>query len=151
MKIKIETDNSLEETEITIKCREISPDIEKIEQAIMNASKKANIIFYKKNKEYYLNINSILFFETSDKLIYAHTADDYFTISKKLYELEEILPMQFIRVSKSTILNVNHIYSIERNLTSSSAVQFNASHKQVYVSRNYFKELKKRIDERREV
>ena len=149
MKLRTETDASLEESEIIIRCREITPDIEKIQQAIMNIAKNTDIVFYKANKEYYLNINSVLFFESSEKQIYAHTADDFFTAGKKLYELEEILPMQFIRVSKSTILNVNHIYSIEKNITSASPVQFYGTHKQVYVSRNYYKELKKRIEERR--
>jgi len=66
-----------------------------------------------------------------------------------LYELEEMLPNNFVRVSKSTILNVNQIYSINRNLTSSSLVQFYKSYKQVYVSRNYNKILKQRLEERR--
>ena len=40
-----------------------------------------------------------------------------------------LLPINFIRVSKSTILNVDHIFSIEKNLTASSIVQFNKTHK----------------------
>ena len=33
---------------------------------------------------------------------------------------------------KSTILNINHIYSITRNITSSSLVEFKNTHKKVY-------------------
>lgn len=48
-----------------------------------------------------------------------------------------------------TFLNVNQVYSINKNITSSSIVQFYKSYKQVYVSRNYYKVLKQRLEERR--
>ena len=67
----------------------------------------------------------------------------------KLYELEDILPGFFMRVSKSTILNTNHIYSINRNLTASSVVAFSDTHKQVYVSRYYYKPLISKLEEKR--
>lgn len=70
-------------------------------------------------------------------------------IKYRLYELEEILPKYFVRVSKSTILNVNQVYSIDKNITSSSIIKFSKSYKQVYVSRNYYKILKQRLEERR--
>lgn len=90
-----------------------------------------------------------MFFETSGTSIHAHTSDNFYQVKNKLYELEKILPSNFIRVSKSTIINVKHIYSIEKNITSSSIVQFSNTHKQVYVSRNYYKLLKQRIDQSR--
>lgn len=149
MKVKIEIDSNISEDEIIIKCKEFNNEMKKIEQSIMQVSKKANIIFYKDNKEYYLHLNEILFFETSGNGIDAHTLNQVYKIKNKLYELEEILPHNFVRISKSTILNVNHIYSIDKNLASSSIVQFNKTHKQVYVSRNYYKILKQRLEERR--
>ena len=66
-----------------------------------------------------------------------------------LYELEELLPGQFMRVSKSAILNTSHVYSITKNLSSSSVVQFRNTHKQVYVSRMYYKPLKCKLEEKR--
>lgn len=67
----------------------------------------------------------------------------------KLFELEEILPRKFVRVSKSAIVNVKHIYSVERNITSASLISFAGTHKQLYASRNYYKLLKLRLGERR--
>jgi len=64
-------------------------------------------------------------------------------------EVESFLQRNFIRVSKSTILNINQIYSINHNITSSSTIEFEKSHKQVYVSRFYKKELKNRLKERK--
>ena len=149
MKIRIEIDDSISETEVVIRCRELDGNTAKIQQAVSDLSQTANITFYKNHVEYYLPLEKVLFFETGESVINAHTANDIFTIKNKLYELENILPNSFVRVSKSTILNIKHIYSIERNLTSASIVQFSGTHKQVYVSRSYYKSLKQRLDERR--
>ena len=74
---------------------------------------------------------------------------DAYKAKYKLYELEETLPRFFMRVSKSTILNTNHIFSIDRNLTASSVVAFTGTHKQVYVSRYYYKPLISKLEEKR--
>lgn len=67
----------------------------------------------------------------------------------QLYELEELLPGSFMRISKSAIVNTSHIYSISRNLTASSVVAFADTHKQVYVSRYYYKPLINKLEEKR--
>jgi DNA-binding LytR/AlgR family response regulator len=150
MRIRLEVDEKLSENEILIRCNSLDDNIRKIEAIIKDINfNKESFIFYKEEKEYYFPLERILFFETSDKLIDAHTVDNVYQIKYKLYELEKILPFNFIRVSKSTILNINHIYSINHSITSSSTVEFDGSYKQVYVSRFYYKELKNRLKERK--
>ena len=87
--------------------------------------------------------------ETDGNAIQVHTRDDIYQTRYKLYELEELLPGQFMRVSKSAIMNTSHVYSITKNLSSSSVVQFRDTHKQVYVSRMYYKPLKCKLEEKR--
>lgn len=149
MKIRIEVDGEIAEDEVVIRCRELNGTVQKIQQSIMQAAQNTNLIFYKDGVEYYLPLDTILFFETRENAIDAHTADNVFQIKQKLYELEELLPNYFTRIAKSTIINTDHIYSIDRTLTSSGLIRFNNTHKQVYVSRNYYKHLKTRLDERR--
>jgi len=150
MKIKIDIDNSLNEEEIIIKCPHITGNIRQIENFISSLnSNDYKFIFYKKDTEYYLSLDDILFFETADNGICAHTIDDVFETKYKLYELENILPDHFLRISKSTIINIHYVYAIEKNITSSSVVKFSKSYKQVYVSRMYFRKLKERMEEKR--
>ncbi|MCI9069801.1 LytTR family DNA-binding domain-containing protein [Clostridium sp.] len=150
MKLRIELDNQIKENEIIIKCSELSEEITKIQNIIFELiSEKKEMIFYKGNTEYYICVDDILFFETEESLIYAHTLNEVYQVKYKLYELEEILPQNFIRISKSTILNINHIYSITRNITSASLVEFKNTHKKVYVSRGYYKVLKLKLLEKR--
>ena len=56
-----------------------------------------------------------------------------------------------MRVSKSAILNLNAVYSVEKNITASSLVRFQGTKKVVYVSRIYYKAMKQRLDERRKL
>ncbi len=149
MKIRIEIVDDLPEEEVVIRCKEVNNTIQGIQKAIIQRSSTTpKLIFYKKNEEYYFQLEKIYFFETSGENVYAHTADDVYRIKLRLYELDELLPKYFLRVSKSTILNIQQVLSINRNLTASSLVQFHKSHKQVYVSRMFYKTLREKLNER---
>lgn len=150
MKIKIEIEESLEEDEVLIRCRELTEEVSAIQKAVSEVTGAVQrFTFYKGNTEYYLSLNEVLFFETDEAGISAHTRTDAYQTKYKLYELEDVLPGFFMRVSKSTILNTNHIYSIDRSLTASSVVAFFGTHKQVYVSRYYYKPLISKLEEKR--
>lgn len=130
MKIKIEIDESAAEDEVIIRCRGLTKQVAAVQRAVRdvtNASEK--ILLYKGNTEYYVTLSKILFFETDENGISAHTRDEMYQTRYKLYELEDMLPGVFMRVSKSTILNTDQIYSIDRNLTASSVVAFLNTHK----------------------
>lgn len=150
MKVKIEMDESLQEEEVIIRCRKINEKILRMQAAIAEVEGTGySMALRKGDTEYYLPLEDILFFETENKIIYAHTREKMLETGYKLYELEELLPNAFLRISKSAIVNLNQIYSITRSLTSSSLVEFMHSHKRVYVSRNYYKMLVERLAEKR--
>lgn len=150
MNIRIEVDKKYIQNEIIIQCSEINDDIIKIQSLLSDLSmKKEPIIFYKKEQEYYLELKDILFFETDASGLTAHTAQEVYYVKYRLYELEKVLPKEFSRISKSTIVNVSKIYSILRNITSASKIEFQNTHKKIYVSRNYYKNLKLKLLEKR--
>jgi len=150
MKIRIEVDDGIKEDEVIIKCSQLNDDILDIQKLLNDIFlQKKQLTFYKDDTEYYISLSEILFFETEQTTVSGHTANNVYQVKYKLYELEEILPKDFMRISKSTILNINYVYSITRNLTSSSIVEFQQTHKKVYVSRHYYKPLKNKLLEKR--
>lgn len=150
MKIRIEIDDSLTDEEIVIRCRNLNEDIVSIQKSITDAIGTGfQLHVFKGEKEYFLNIDKILFFETDGSFIMAHTANDIYETRLRLYELEEILPGFFMRVSKSTILNTNYIHSIRKNITGASEVEFTCTKKQAFVSRSYIKQLMSKLEEKR--
>lgn len=150
MKIRIEIDTELLEDEVIIRCKELDEKVVSLQNLLAEHSNTGKyILLTKAETEYYVPIKDIYFFETEGKLIRAHTADKIFDAPFKLYELEEMLPGGFMRISKSTIANLDYIYSITRNLTASSVVEFRESNKKALVSRSYYKAVVERLRIRR--
>lgn len=150
MKITVEISENFIEDEVVIRCREYSDMVNRIQRAVGDVTtKETKMELFQDNKEFYIPIEEILFFESDGDVICAHTPSDIFVAKHKLYELEQILPWYFSRISKSAILNVRKVYSITKNITASSVVEFMGTPKQVYVSRAYYKPLKSKIEEMR--
>lgn len=150
MKVKVEIDENLEEDYVVIHCKRLNEQIMQVQNILADiGSQDKTILLHRENKEYYLPLDKILFFETENKEVQVHTKTEIYDVEYKLYELEELLPGYFMRISKSAIVNLNQIYSISRNLTASSLIEFVNCHKQVYVSRNYYKVLVDRLAEKR--
>lgn len=150
MKIKIEIDDNLTEEEIVIRCRTLNEDVLSIQKNIseaINTRMQLNVI--KGDAEYYITLEEILFFETDGSMVAVHTKGQIYETKLRLYELEEMLPGMFMRVSKSTILNTTKIRAIHKNITGASEVEFIGSNKLAFVSRNYFKPLMSKIEEKR--
>ena len=149
MKIRIEVTGDPLENEIIIRCGRVDDEIRAIHRFILDiASAAPRVSFYKGNEEYYLPLEEVLFFETEGEVVRAHTSSDVYLTRYRLYELENLLPLSFIRVSKSSIVNIQSIYSIKRELSSASLIAFAGTHKHVYVSRRYYASLKERMQRR---
>ncbi|MDD2578926.1 MAG: LytTR family DNA-binding domain-containing protein [Eubacteriales bacterium] len=149
MHVRLEiVDKNQPETAV-IRCHELTPEIEAMANLIRRQDvSRQPIVFYKGDEHYYLSLREILFFETDDDHVYAHSAADAFEVKARLYELEAALPGYFVRVSRSAIASILHIYSIQKSLTGVSLVAFRQSHKEIYCSRMYGRELFRKMNER---
>ena len=147
--LKIRTEISDSE-EIIIRCRKRTDKIISLESAIEAAIRGENeISLFSDGVEHFVPKSSILYFESSEGKVYAHTADCIYTTPHKLFELESIMPSSFTRVSKSTIANIAEISYLRRELVGNGEMGFRRSDKKVYFSRAYFKLLQYKIDEMR--
>jgi response regulator of the lytR/algR family len=148
MKVRIELDPQMDEPEMIIRAPRLTEEVARFQQLILE-QKMTPLTFYKDRSEYFVDVSEILFFETDGEKIYGHTREEAYEVRQKLYELEEILPIAFCRISKSTIVNTKQIYSIEKSFSGTSTVNFYQTHKQVHVSRHYYQLLKERLKEMR--
>lgn len=95
MKVRIELDPSMDEPEILIRAPRLIPELTQLQERILE-QKVAPLAFYKDRSEYFLDVASILFFETDGEKIFGHTKDEAYEVKQKLYELEELLPIAFV-------------------------------------------------------
>jgi DNA-binding LytR/AlgR family response regulator len=147
LKIRIEICEEGEE-ELILRCHSRDGRIGRIEDALERIVRGSReITLYSGGTEFYIPISEILFFESSEGKVYAHAKDRTYTAPHKLFELENILPTSFVRISKSAIANVRAISSITRELVGNGTITFSGCVKKAYFSRSYYKILRDRIDE----
>lgn len=73
--------------------------------------------------------------------MYADTLDDSYLIKSTLYQLEEDLPRQFVRISNSEIVNTDKIIRLDLNLAGTIKVHLQGDI-QTRVSRRYISKVK---------
>ena len=150
MRFRIEYIPAGDQPEIVLRCHSMDENARRQCQAIEALiQERPAIVYCKGEQEFYLPSSDILFFETDGETVCAHTAKDVFKVNYRLYQLETILPPDFLRISKSTIANTGKILSLTKSLPSSITVQFDGTNKEVHVSRFYFKTLKEKLGQRR--
>jgi len=150
-RIKIEVDPEGPE-EVVIRCKKLTPEILKLQELLetgATAPSVQKLSLAIGDEEYLVDLRKILFFETADGRVAAHTDKRIYNTDMKLYELESILPAAFMRVSKTCILNLETVGWLRRELTGPCRVGFGTSPKQVYISRMYYKPFREKLEEMR--
>lgn len=148
MKIRIELDDGLDDVEIVIKTASLTDQVGQL-QRLLSQLNQPSLVFYKDASEYFVKLEEILFFETDGAKIFVHSKTDAYEVKLKLYELEELLPISFCRISKSSIANVRSVYSLDRSFSGTSRIRFANTHKVAHVSCHYYQLLKERLQELR--
>lgn len=149
MKIKLEISPDYKQKEVVIRSDKNDEEVQAIIAGIQDIENEfSHLNGYIGETVYSLELKDILFFETNDRNVYAHTINNAFLIHYRLYELEANLPDNFLRISKSSIININEILSLSRSVTG-NLVQFKNTYKQIYVSRRFLKELKNKLSQRK--
>lgn len=149
MNINVATDISKEHKniEVIIKAPEMTEEIQQIANTVMKVtSSKKQILATRENRIYILDIKEITEFYSEEKSNFCKTKNGKFKIKEKLYELEEILDKNFIRISNSCIINLNYVESFDSSITGTIEVIFKDSTKE-YVSRRRVSDVMKKIRE----
>ncbi|GIN38089.1 LytTR family DNA-binding domain-containing protein [Heyndrickxia sp. FSL K6-6286] len=143
MQIKLIIDEKIEETEIQIHANTFTDEIEQI-MKFLKSSKTEVIDGYLQQEIYMLKISDIFFVYSEGTKVYFQTDEDEYESKLKLYEVEEILEKDFVRVNKSTLVNISKISFMKmEKIGMMQLVMENGT--TAHVSRKYLKNLKKRL------
>lgn len=127
--------------EITIKCRKVTDRIHRLKSHIELFDTQIQGKY--QGDTCLVNIWEILYFEAVDDRTFLYTKDAVMETTHRLYELEQILSEQdFIRISKSQIMNVNHVKLLHPELNRTILATM-CNGERLSVSRRYVPELKK--------
>ncbi|MEK4699490.1 LytTR family DNA-binding domain-containing protein [Solibacillus sp. FSL R7-0668] len=144
MKIHLVINNEIETTEIHIHAKEYNEQIEQLMKQLQATQSPTMINGYFNQDIHMLKVDEIYSIYAEGPKVYLQTEEQEFEAKKKLYELEAQLAKDFVRVNKSTLINLNKITSIQlATLSSTQALLENGV--SIHISRKYIKELKSKL------
>lgn len=140
MEIQI-IEQAKEALKVIIQCGKINDEVMRLKSHIELFD---NRLYAKKDDEYrFVNSYDVLYFESVDNHTFLYTQESVMEIRQRLYELEDFLPdKDFIRISKSIIVNINKICSLKPELNRTILVTM-CSGERLYVSRRYVPSMRK--------
>lgn len=143
MKITINTDERITETEIAIHCRALDTEIEKIMATLRMLN--SQLMVTKDEENHLVDIADIIYVEAVERKTFVYTGEDVFESKLKLYEMEERLCAgSFLRVSKSCLVNLRYIKSLKNDIERKIRLTLKNG-EQIIVSRQYADEMKRRL------
>lgn len=143
MKLKILQTPTILETKITIECSHISKDIKRIVKVIH--SMESVLLGYQEKTCFKIPIRSIFYIDTVENQTFLYTESDVYHCKQKLYELEQQLTdMEFIRISKNTIVNLLQIKQVE-SIGISRLKLILLNEEKLIVNRNYLSNFKQKF------
>ena len=141
MKCRIFIDKEHEE-EILIYAHEKTQLVENIEKLVSDDA--FELIGYKDREAVRLNSNDVVCFTSEDNRVYAMTGKEKLNIKFRLYQLEEKLSENFVKINQSCIANINHVDRFDASFSGTLVVKFKNGCSD-FVSRRQVKNVKERF------
>jgi two-component system, LytTR family, response regulator LytT len=143
MKVDIYSDEDIKEMYIVIYCNNVTDKIKEISNELQK--RITNMFVEDCGKTIALKLNDIYLIRVENKETIVYGKQKHYRINKRLYEIEEILGKNFVRVSKSSIINLNQIDYLEPALGGLAKVILQNSMVE-FISRKYYREFKKLME-----
>ena len=126
---------------VDIRCHEETDSVREI--AAFVRSRQGQLSGALDGRQYNIPVSEIMYIESVDSRTFIYTSQKVYESRQRIYELEENLkPKHFLRISKSSLVNLMKIISVKPALGGRfSAVLSNGE--EIIISRKYVSELKK--------
>lgn len=126
---------------VLIQCKKADDEVLRLKTHIELFDNK---LYAKRDNEYcFIKASEVLYFEAVDNRTFLYTKEDVLEIRQKLYELEDCLSEKdFIRISKSIIVNINQIHSLKPELNRTILATM-CSGERLSISRKYVPAVRK--------
>ena len=128
--------------EVVIYARERTKLTDDIEALVIGSV--TEIIGYGENQAIRLKTDEVTCFMVEDSKVYALTDKEKYQLKQRLYQLEEMLPDNFVKINQSCIANIRQIKKFDTSISGTLVINFKNGYKD-YVSRRQMKTVKERF------
>lgn len=143
MKIEINVDDKIEETCISISCKALTPELQRMLSMMRILDKKFAVT--RDGETFLLDVSEIIYVEAIDRKTFVYTQDGVYESGLRLYELEQQLEeFGFCRVSKSCLVQLRAVRSLRSDINRRIRVTLDNG-EVIIASRQYADEIKQRL------
>lgn len=135
-----------EKTKVTIEYKEKDEQVNKLIDFVEHLEEVENYFTASADGRIYnISINDILYIESVDRKTFGYTVNEVYELGFKLYEIEERYKlMDYMRISKSCIVNLKKIHSLKPDFGGKILATMENNEK-LYISRQYASVLKEKL------
>jgi len=141
MKFRVIIDPQCEE-ETVIRARSRTPLVEALTDLLSGAC--GETVGFREGEWVRLNLSEVCCFTVEDGKVFALTGQGKWQVRQRLYQLEETLPSDFVKINQSTLANLRQIDRFDTSVAGTLKVRFRNGTVD-YVSRRRLRAVKERL------
>lgn len=145
MKVNLFVSRDIEEPHADIHTNELTDNVSKA-ISILESDESKNMLAVKNGSDIaLLEFSDVYMLRVEDKQVKVYTQNSDYLIKKPLYQVEETLSGDFIRISKTTIVNLKKIQRVSPSLKGMMFLELKNGLKD-NISRKYLPSFKEGLD-----
>lgn len=145
MKVNLFVSKDIEEPYADIHTNELTDNVTKA-MSILESDESSDMLAVRKGSDIaLLEFDDVYMLRVEEKQVKVYTQSSEYLIKKPLYQVEENLNSDFVRISKTTIVNFKKIERVAPSLKGMMFIQLKNGLKD-NISRKYLPEFKKALD-----
>ena len=145
MKVNLFVSRDIKEPHADIHTNELTENVTKAISILENDDVSDMLAVKRGSDIALLELSDIFMLRVEDKQVKVYTDNEDYFIKKPLYQVEENLNMDFVRISKTTIVNLKKIERVAPSLRGMMFIQLKNGLKD-NISRKYLPEFKQALD-----
>ena len=142
MKLELNIDEKIKETLVVVSANKIDKEVQNLINYIEYSSEY--LIGIVEDKVSIIDIDEIIRVYIEDRKTFVVTLKDTYVVKKKLYEVENMVTRNFVKISQSEIANIKFIKNLDFSNTGTIVIKYKNSDIS-YVSRRMIKEFKLKL------
>ena len=142
MKVELNIDEKFKEIVVTISTDKINDEVQELVNYI--EYKEDYLVGIADDQVCVLDISDIIRVFVEDRKVFVVTTKGKFVVRKKLYEMNNLLTKDFVKISQSEIANIKFIKNLDLSIRGTIVIVYKNSDIS-YVSRRLLKDFKTKL------
>lgn len=142
MNVEIKLKKDIHEPYAVIYTNTLTPEVTHLVSLIEQKNTSTPLTVKEEDTYHILKPEEIYMVRTEDQQLMLYTQAQHYTSNKRLYEVEQLLGADFFRISKTTLVNLRYLDSVEPSFNGTMYLKLKNGSKD-YISRKYLPAFKK--------